>query len=107
MITSNCFLSNSTFLSRCDRESNLVSLPVLHFYTKKDCQLCDEALRKLAPILNSVDLQKVDISLKANEKYFGLYRYEIPVVRLETKSDRITMKNHEIDVNVLKGLLKK
>lgn len=56
--------------------------------------------------MNSVDLQTVDISLKANEKYFGLYRYEIPVVKLETRSDRITMKNREIDVNVLKSYLK-
>jgi len=95
------------FLFRCDQENSQISLPILEFYTKSNCELCDKALQKLAPILKNVNLQKVDISLKDNEKYFNLYRFEIPVIKLETKSENLIMRNREIDIDILRDCIEK
>lgn len=100
------YFFNYFFLFRRDRQYSVVSLPVLKFYTKSDCELCEQALDKLRPILNNVDLQKVDISLKENERWFNMYRFEIPVIRLVSKPNDIVMRNKEIDVNILRDYLK-
>lgn len=57
-------------------------MPKLTVYTKDDCFLCNELKLKLAPYLNRVELEIVDIAKKENVRWLRLYRYEIPVVFL-------------------------
>lgn len=52
------------------------NIPILKFYTKKNCPLCDEAKVKLEPFKHLFEYEEVDITVN------GLYRYEIPVISL-------------------------
>ena len=55
------------------------SKPVLTLFTKEDCQLCDEALDKLSPYLEHVELEVIDIEDDGREADYDKFRYEIPV----------------------------
>lgn len=87
------------------RKSRNHKLPVLTFYTKDCCQLCDEAIEKIseAGLLDRVKLEPVDITLPENDRYFGLYRYEIPVFFFDKK---FLCKNF-IDIQLLKEKIEK
>ena len=61
------------------------TLPVLTLFTKEDCQLCDEALEKLSPHLESVSLEVIDIEEEGREAEYDKFRYEIPVFFLDKK----------------------
>ena len=61
------------------------TLPVLTLFTKEDCQLCDEALEKLSPHLESVSLEVIDIEEEGRETEYDKFRYEIPVFFLDKK----------------------
>ena len=52
---------------------------------QEDCQLCDEALEKLSPHLDSVSLEVIDIEEEGREAEYDKFRYEIPVFFLEKK----------------------
>ena len=65
--------------------SQAKTLPVLTLFTKEDCQLCDEALEKLSPHLDSVSLEVIDIEEEGREAEYDKFRYEIPVFFLEKK----------------------
>ncbi|RWS30479.1 Acetyl-CoA acetyltransferase-like protein [Leptotrombidium deliense] len=78
------------------------SLPLLTLYTKRNCGLCEEAKQKLKPYFKYVRYEEVDIEAPMNKKWFGLYRYEIPVFHF---NGRFLMKNKGIDVNLLKNKL--
>ena len=71
------------------------TLPVLTLFTKDDCQLCDEALEKLSPHLESVSLEVIDIEEEGREAEYDKFRYEIPVFFLDKK---FLCKNY-IDLN--------
>lgn len=60
-------------------------LPKLTLFTKEECQLCDEAKDQLRPHWHRFQFVEVDITLPENEKWFELYRYEIPVFYLDEK----------------------
>ncbi|XP_065568646.1 acetyl-CoA acetyltransferase, mitochondrial-like isoform X2 [Artemia franciscana] len=66
------------------------AFPKLKLFTKHPCLLCEEALEILRPYQHRFELEKIDITLPENEKWFGLYRYEIPVFHLNGK---FLMKN--------------
>ena len=87
-----------------DERQNPTSLPVLTLYTKYPCPLCDEAKALLmkSHLWGRFQWQEVDIQLPENKKWFGLYRYEIPVFYLNGK---FLMKNR-IDLQLLEKSLK-
>lgn len=53
--------------------------PVLTLFTKDHCELCDKAKASISHLSDQFILQEVDITAPGNEKWFELYRYEIPV----------------------------
>ncbi len=78
-------------------------LPVLTLYTKYPCPLCDEAKEILlkSALWNRFIWQEVDIRLPQNKKWFGMYRYEIPVFHL---NGQFLMK-HRVDLKILEEKL--
>nr|ALJ30262.1 putative acetyltransferase ACT15 [Spodoptera litura] len=56
--------------------------PVLTFYTKDPCGLCDIVMEELEPYKNRLIIQKVDITEKENIRWLRLYRHDIPVLFL-------------------------
>ncbi|CAH1636403.1 unnamed protein product [Spodoptera littoralis] len=56
--------------------------PVLTFYTKDPCGLCDIVMEELEPYKNRLIIQKVDITEKENLRWLRLYRHDIPVLFL-------------------------
>ncbi|CAH0683042.1 unnamed protein product [Spodoptera exigua] len=56
--------------------------PVLTFYTKDPCGLCDIVMEELEPYKNRIIIQKVDITEKENVRWLRLYRHDIPVLFL-------------------------
>ncbi|XP_072932816.1 acetyl-CoA acetyltransferase B, mitochondrial isoform X2 [Epargyreus clarus] len=56
--------------------------PILTFYTKDPCQLCDIVMEQLKPFQQRLIIQKVDITQKENVRWLRLYRYDIPVLFL-------------------------
>lgn len=78
-------------------------LPVLTLFTKDACPLCDEAKAVLinSSLWNRFVWQEVDIRRPENRKWFGMYRYEIPVFHLNGK---FFMKHH-VDFKLLEDEL--
>ena len=62
--------------------SRKAKLPLLTFFTKDECSLCDDALEVLEPHRDKFDLEFVDITEEGNEEWFDKYRYDIPVIHL-------------------------
>ena len=91
---------NNSQILRFSEESR--PLPILTLYTKNPCPLCDQAKAQLNPFRQRFRLKEVDITLDENQKWFGLYRYEIPVFYLEGK---FLCKNR-IDLDMLDSALK-
>ena len=92
----------SIIISRADEipvVDQSVNQPVLTLYTKYPCPLCDEAKEVLmhSPLWGRFILREVDIKLPENKKWFGLYRYEIPVFHLNGKF----LMKHQVDLNFL------
>lgn len=85
------------------------NLPVLTLYTKYPCPLCDEAKEILMKscLWNRFIWNEVDIRLPENKKWFGLYRYEIPVFHLNGKflmKHRVDLQHLECSLNKLMNL---
>ncbi|XP_059057565.1 acetyl-CoA acetyltransferase, mitochondrial isoform X2 [Achroia grisella] len=59
--------------------------PVLTFYTKDPCPLCDIVIEELEPYKNRIDIIKVDITERDNLRWLRLYRHDIPVLFLNGK----------------------
>jgi len=78
-------------------------LPTLTLYTKYPCPLCDEAKEVLmkSPYWNQFVWEEVDIRLPENKKWFGRYRYEIPVFHLNGKF----LMKHRVDLKLLEQRL--
>ena len=62
-------------------------IPIVTLFTKPDCSLCVPVKFILDKIHKkySFEMKIVDISEKGNEKFFDLYKYDIPVVHLNGK----------------------
>ncbi len=73
------------------------------FFTKPDCSLCQSALYVVERVRSKIpfDLNTVDISAAGNEKWFELYRNDIPVVHL----DGIEIFRHRVDERRLREAL--
>ncbi|XP_063381493.1 acetyl-CoA acetyltransferase, mitochondrial isoform X1 [Cydia fagiglandana] len=56
--------------------------PVITFYTKDPCQLCDIVMEELEPYRNRIVIEKVDITQQGNVRWLRLYRHDIPVLFL-------------------------
>ncbi|KZC11011.1 Acetyl-CoA acetyltransferase, mitochondrial, partial [Dufourea novaeangliae] len=78
------------------------SLPTLTLYTKNPCPLCDVLKDELRKNFSGYQLQEVDITAPGNERFFKLYKYEIPVLFLE---DQFLCK-HRLNSELLKRRLK-
>ncbi|AOA63417.1 hypothetical protein PP7435_CHR3-0328 [Komagataella phaffii CBS 7435] len=82
----------------------------IKFFTKENCQLCEEAKLVLQDVLQEpqvmergVDLQYIDIL--ANEKYFEMYRYDVPVIHIEREDMPIVKYMHRLDKQEIIGEL--
>ncbi|XP_050348840.1 acetyl-CoA acetyltransferase, mitochondrial isoform X1 [Nymphalis io] len=75
--------------------------PILTFYTKDPCQLCDIAMEELEPYKNKLIIQKVDITKKENLRWLRLYRYDIPVLFFNGKF----LCKHRLDHDLLQKRL--
>jgi hypothetical protein len=84
--------------SRQSFSSSLRKLPTLTLFTKDPCPLCDVAKESLRPLESRFNLELVDITAEGNEKWFELYRYEIPVFYFEKdflSKNRVDLKKLE------------
>ncbi|ANZ76540.1 BA75_03668T0 [Komagataella pastoris] len=82
----------------------------IKFFTKENCQLCDEAKLVLEDVLQDpqvmqrgVDLQYIDIL--ANKKYFEMYRYDVPVIHIQREDMPIVKYMHRLDKQEIIGEL--
>lgn len=75
--------------------------PILTLYTKYPCPLCDELVEELAPFMDRLHLEKVDITKPENGQYFKQYRYDIPVLHIN--GEFLCM--HRLDANLLDAKL--
>ncbi|XP_041979796.1 acetyl-CoA acetyltransferase, mitochondrial isoform X2 [Aricia agestis] len=71
-------------------------LPVLTFYTKDPCPLCDIVMEELEPYKNRLEIRKVDITLKENLRWLRLYRLDIPVLFLNGRFLCMHRLNHDV-----------
>lgn len=60
-------------------------LPLLTFYTKNPCPLCDIVMEELEPFMDRIKIEKVYITEKENIRWLRLYRHDIPVLFLNGK----------------------
>ncbi|KAJ8723241.1 hypothetical protein PYW08_003153 [Mythimna loreyi] len=71
--------------------------PVLTFYTKDPCGLCDIVMEELEPYKDRIVIQKVDITEKQNLRWLRLYRLDIPVLFLNGQY----LCKHKLDKHLL------
>ncbi|CAF4851269.1 unnamed protein product [Pieris macdunnoughi] len=57
-------------------------LPVLTFYTKDPCPLCDIVMDELESFMHRIKIEKIYITEKENVRWLRLYRHDIPVLFL-------------------------
>lgn len=72
--------ASSIMIEKLASDTN--GLPVLTFYTKDHCGLCDIVMEELEPYKHRIVIKKIDISEKENVKWLRLYRHDIPVLFL-------------------------
>lgn len=70
--------------------------PILTFYTKDPCPLCDIVMEELEPYKDKLKIEKVDITKKENLRWLKLYRLDIPVLFLNGKFLCMHKLNHHI-----------
>lgn len=75
--------------------------PVLTFYTKDPCGLCDIVMEDLKPYRDRIVIQKVDITEKENLRWLRLYRLDIPVLFLNGQY----LCMHKLDKHLLEKRL--
>ncbi|KAM0732844.1 Acetyl-CoA acetyltransferase, mitochondrial [Formica fusca] len=74
------------------------SPPKLTLYTKSPCPLCDILKNELRlRFAGRYQLQEIDITAQDNERYFELYKYDIPVLFLEGQY----LCKHRLDTDLL------
>lgn len=76
---------------------------MLTLYTKHPCPLCDILKSAIhSRFSGRYQIQEVDITAPGNERYFELYKYEIPVLFLEGQF----LCKHRLDSKLLERRLK-
>lgn len=82
----------------------------LKFFSKSNCQLCNEAdsvltksLNQLAPIMkdNIAPIEYIDITKPENKEWFECYRYDIPVLWIEREDYKKVVFMHRFDQDEL------
>lgn len=84
------------------REHETEGLPLITFYTKDPCGLCDIVMEELEPFKDRIIIQKVDITEKHNLRWLRLYRHDIPVLFLNGQF----LCMHRLDTVLLEKRLK-
>lgn len=80
------------------------SPPKLTLYTKRPCPLCDTLKNELnLRFAGRYELEEVDITAQGNERYYNLYKYDIPVLFLEGQY----LCKHRLDADLLEWRLGK
>lgn len=82
-------------------DSNQEGLPLITFYTKEPCPLCDIVIEDLEPFKERVKIQKVDITHRENLRWLRLYRNDIPVLFLNGQF----LCMHKLDKDILEKRL--
>lgn len=59
-------------------------VPVVTFYTKAGCHLCEETQGMLDEIATRVDYELTEIDIRSNLDIFETYRYRIPVLIIDS-----------------------
>ena len=60
-----------------------MSVPIVHFYTKKDCPLCEEAKDLLKLLQRETSFTLLELDIYANDRLLEQYGLMIPVVEVE------------------------
>ncbi|XP_060558105.1 uncharacterized protein LOC132718427 [Ruditapes philippinarum] len=78
-------------------------LPIIYLFTKEGCTLCDIAVEALKPHMHRFVLKEVDIELPENEKWYEMYKYDIPVFHIYEEF----LFKHHVDFDALERGLEK
>ncbi|XP_045216472.2 uncharacterized protein LOC123566436 [Mercenaria mercenaria] len=78
-------------------------LPIIYLFTKDGCTLCDEAKEALKPYMHRFILEDVNITLPENEKWYEMYKYDIPVFHIYEEF----LFKHRVDFDALERGLEK
>jgi len=78
--------------------------PVITFFTRPDCSLCDAALFVLRRVraAHPFELAVVNIDEPGQESWHAAYRHDIPVVHL----NGVEIFRHRIDERCLRAILR-
>jgi len=73
------------------------------FFTKEDCTLCSAALYVIRRVRGQIpfEFELIDITATGQEKWFELYKNDIPVVHLDGEE----IFRHRVDERVLRDFL--
>ncbi len=58
-------------------------VPIVHFYTKKDCPLCEEAKDLLKLLQREKTFTLLEVDIYANDRLLEQYGLMIPVVEVD------------------------
>lgn len=72
-------------------------------YTKDPCPLCDIVIEELEPFKSRLTVCKVDITQKENVRWLRLYRYDIPVLFLNSRY----LCMHQLNTDLLESRLQR
>lgn len=59
-----------------------MSVPIIHFYTKKNCPLCEEAKGLLKFMQREITFTLVEVDIYSDDKFLEQYGLMIPVIEL-------------------------
>ncbi len=62
-----------------------VSVPIIHFYTKKNCPLCEEAKDLLKILQREMTFTLIEVDIYSNDKLLEQYGLMIPVVEINNQ----------------------
>ena len=59
-----------------------MDVPIIHFYTKKNCPLCEEAKDLLKLLQREMTFTLLEVDIYSNDKFLEQYGLMIPVIEL-------------------------
>ncbi len=62
-----------------------MSVPIIHFYTKKNCPLCEEAKDLLKILQREMTFTLIEVDIYSNDKLLEQYGLMIPVVEINNQ----------------------
>ncbi|WP_254654715.1 glutaredoxin family protein [Bacillus sp. FJAT-27986] len=78
-----------------------MSVPIIHFYTKKNCPLCEEAKDLLKILQREMTFTLLEVDIYSNDKLLEQYGLMIPVVEI---SDQV-IQYGRIDLDEIRRYL--